>query len=86
MEVPDILSELYSLHLFPLDSQFFFTPYSWGTLNYCTLMYVAGIVVRPMSKAKLIRCPSEASGEYIDARVSLQYSKNPRVRTHIFWS
>ncbi|CAH3185372.1 unnamed protein product [Porites evermanni] len=38
----------------------------------------SGIVVRPMSKAKLIRCPSEASGEYIDARVSLQYSKNPR--------
>ncbi|XP_073238970.1 uncharacterized protein [Porites lutea] len=28
----------------------------------------SGIVVRPMSKAKLIRCPSEASGEYIDAR------------------
>lgn len=28
----------------------------------------SGIVVRPMSKSKLIRCPSETSGEYIDAR------------------
>ena len=32
--------------------------------------YVLGIVVRPMSKSKLIRCPSDPSGEYVDTRVS----------------